>query len=121
MKCTALKTNGIQCGANAMNNCDVCFRHDKTSKTKAIHASQKGGHSNRQYIRLGSPTVLKTPKDIQNLMEQAINSLWTGKMPAGNPAGSLGYLSKIFLEAYEKSELETRMEAIEKRLEQAKI
>ena len=42
-------------------------------------------------------------------------------MPAGNPAGALGYLSKIFLEAYEKSELETRIETIEKRLEQSHI
>lgn len=121
MKCKYTKSNGMQCGANAMNNCNVCFRHDTHSKTKARKASKKGGHANRQYLHLGDSTSIKTPKDIQNLMEMAINSLWTGKMPAGNPAGALGYLAKIFLEAYEKSELEIRLEAIEKRLEQSHI
>ena len=90
-------------------------------RNQARRASSDGGRAKWQYHVLGSPTRLKTPKDIQNLMARAINSLWTGKMPAGNPAGALGYLSKIFLEAYEKSELEIRLEQLEKRMEEAKL
>lgn len=104
-----------------MHGSHACFRHDQTMRNQARRASSEGGRAKRQYHVLGSPTRLKTPKDIQNLMERAINSLWTGKMPAGNPAGALGYLSKIFLEAYEKSELEVRLEQLEKRMEEAKL
>lgn len=121
MKCGAIRLDGTKCQANAMRGGQSCFRHDKAMRSKARRASSDGGRAKRQYHSLGSPTSLKTPKDIQDLMERAINSLWTGRMPAGNPAGALGYLCKIFLEAYEKSELEVRLEALERRLDQAKL
>lgn len=121
MKCKTVKANGEKCKANALLQSNFCFRHDKNAKNEANRASVVGGQARRQYTRLGDSTRLRTPKDIQNLMARAINSLWTGKMPASNPAGSLGYLAKIFLEAYEKNELEERIELLEKRLDQAKI
>lgn len=120
MKCKATKPDGSKCMAQAMLDSNFCFRHNKTVEREAIEASSIGGQARKQYIRLGSPTRLRSPKDIQNLMARAINSLWTGKMPSNNPAGALGYLAKIFLEAYEKSELEQRIELLEKRLEQTK-
>lgn len=121
MKCLAVKSDGTRCQANAIHDSQACFRHNQTMRNQAYRASSEGGRAKRQYHVLGSPTRLKTPKDIQNLMASAINSLWTGRMPAGNPAGALGYLSKIFLEAYEKSELEVRLEQLEKRMEEAKL
>lgn len=121
MKCRAVKLDGTKCKANSMQKSYFCFRHNKTAKQEATQASSYGGQARRQYTQLGSPKRLRTPKDIQHLMASAINCLWTGKMPANNPAGSLGYLAKIFLEAYEKSELEERIELLEKRLDQAKI
>lgn len=120
MKCKSIKSDGKRCRANAMRESLHCFRHNKTKKSEATQASTTGGQARRQYNRLGSSVRLKTPKDIQNLMAMAINSLWTGKMSSSNPAGSLGYLAKIFLEAYEKSELEERIELLEKRLDQIK-
>lgn len=121
MKCSATKSDGAKCQANALQNSDACFRHDKAMKHQALRASSEGGQAKRQYVCLGAPARIKTPKDIQNLMSRAINSLWTGNMPSHNPAGALGYLAKIFLEAHDKSELEKRVELIEKRLEEAKI
>jgi len=121
MKCKTIKPDGTTCEAHAMHKSNFCFRHDKKAKHKANQASSEGGQARRQYTYFGSPTRLRTPKDIQNLMARAINSLWTGNMPANNPAGALGYLAKIFLEAYEKSELEKRIELLEKRLDQARI
>lgn len=121
MKCNAKKSSGQKCEAPALHDGTFCFRHDQKVKDKALQASSDGGHAKRQYIRLGSAVRLKTPEDIKNLMARALNSLWTGKMPSGNPAGALGYLAKIFLEAYEKSELEARIEQLETRLDQAKI
>lgn len=118
MKCKATKLDGSRCAAEAMHNSSFCFRHNSATQQRAHQASSEGGQAKKQYLSLGKALKLKTPRDIQNLMAKAINSLWTGKMPAGNPAGALGYLAKIFLEAYEKSELETRIELLESRMGQ---
>src|SRR3990167_9153092 len=107
MKCKAVKSNGAQCQANAMHGGVYFFRHNQETREQALSASSEGGKAKRQYHQLGGSMKLDTPKDIKKLMEKAINSLWTGRMPASNPAGSLGYLAKIFLEAFDKSELET--------------
>ena len=120
MKCKAIKSDGSKCRAYVMHGSEFCFRHDKNESEQAHQASVDGGHARRSCNRLGVSVCVKTPKDIQRLMAKAINSLWTGKMPSGNPAGSLGYLSKVYLEAYEKSELEERMELLEKRFDQLK-
>lgn len=121
MECHAKKIDGKRCKANALHGRNFCFRHDRAVKEKAIEASSKGGRSRRQYNELGTPLVLKSPKDIKTLMESAINSLWTGRMPSNNPAGGLGYLAKIFLESYSMSELERRIELMEERMDEAKI
>lgn len=121
MKCKAKRSNGMQCQANAMHKSQYCFRHSNETQPEALQASSNGGKAKRQHTYLGKPMKLKTPEDIKKLMARSINKLWSGEMPAGNPAGALGYLAKIFLEAYEKSELELRMEAIEKRLAQEKV
>jgi len=121
MKCKAKRADGGQCQANTIHRGQYCFRHNKEMQPEALQASSNGGKGKRQHTYLGKPMRLKTPEDIKRLMARSINKLWSGEMPASNPAGSLGYLAKIFLEAYEKSELEIRLEAVEKRLEEIKI
>lgn len=121
MKCKRTKSDGAKCNANAMRGSHFCFRHDDKSKDKAIKASATGGESKRQFLNLGKPMVLRTTADIKRLMSKSINKLWVGEMPAGNPAGVLGYLAKIFLEAYEKNDLEIRIEQLEKRIDQLKV
>lgn len=120
MKCSYKKADGKKCKANAMHGVIYCFRHNGEVKEQAIKASAIGGHARRQNVRLGSSVRLDTPDDIKRLMEKAINSLWTGKMQASNPAGALGYMSKIFLEAHDKSELEKRLDLLEKRMNEVK-
>ena len=120
MRCKAKKLDGTKCKAHAIRGGRYCFRHDKTIKKQALEASSSGGKARRQYHLLGNRMQIKTPDDIKRLMAKAINKLWTGKMPANNPAGSLGYLAKIFLDAYDKSELELRVEQLEKRIDQEK-
>lgn len=117
MKCQATKSSNQPCQANALRGGDYCFRHEKKAKKQALEASSEGGKANRQYHQLGKRVKLESPADIKRLMELAINSLWTGKMPSSNPAGSLGYLAKIFLEAHDKSEIELRIGALEEKLE----
>ena len=120
MKCKAKKSDGTDCQAKSMHGSNYCFRHNKTVKEQAFKASSNGGKAKRQYHKLGKKVKLETPDDIKKLMALAINSLWTGQMPASNPAGSLGYLAKTFLEAYDKSDLEVRVEELEKRLDSLK-
>jgi hypothetical protein len=119
MKCKAKRTDGKPCQARAMQGSNYCFRHNPEVKSEALEASSRGGSAKRQYTKLGNAVRLETPHDIKKLMGKAINNLWTGKMPASNPAGSLGYLAKIFLESYEKSELESRLERLESRVKKA--
>ena len=121
MKCKKIMPNGNQCQSYTTHSSEFCFRHDKNTKSKALEASSEGGKAKKRYLTLGEPMSIKTPEDIKVLMEKSINKLWTGEMPAGNPAGALGYLAKIFLEAYEKNDLEIRIEQLEKRLDQSKI
>ena len=119
MKCQEIKPDGTQCRANAMHNSSHCFRHNKNTMEHALRASSNGGQAKRQYDRLGNRLNIQTPTDIKKLMAKSINALWLGKMSSSNPAGALGYLAKVFLEAHGKSELETRIGALEKRLDQA--
>lgn len=121
MKCKRTKRDGTRCQANAMQSNQFCFRHDDKSKDEALKASAAGGEAKRQFLNLGKPMVLRTPADIKILMAKSINKLWVGEMPSSNPAGALGYLAKIFLEAYEKSELEIRVGQLEKRIDQLNV
>jgi len=121
MKCKAKRLDGAKCQANAIHNSQYCFRHSQETQPEALQASSNGGKAKRQHTYLGTTMKLKTPEDIKKLMARSINKLWSGEIPAGNPAGALGYLAKIFLEAYEKSELEIRLDAVEKRLAQEKL
>lgn len=120
MKCALIKPDGTNCGANAMCGSQYCFRHNERAKSEALQASSKGGKARRQYSCLGKLMRIKKPEDIKRLMEQSINKIWVGEMASNNPAGSLGFLAKIFLEAYEKCDLEERLELLEKRLEKFK-
>lgn len=121
MICQAKKLDGTQCRAYAMHDSKYCFRHNAMVKESARQASAEGGKAKRQYHNLGRSMKIQSPRDVKNLMGRAINKLWTGEMPASNPAGSLGYLAKTFLEAYEKCELEKRLDKLEKRLEVANL
>lgn len=121
MKCNRTKLDGSKCQAFATNGSDTCYRHNVATKEQALEASSSGGKARRQYHQLGKKMKLESPKDIKKLMAKAINSLWTGNMPSNNPASSLGYLSKTFLDAHDKSDLEARVEDLEKRIELAKL
>jgi hypothetical protein len=121
MKCHKTKSDGTKCQAYAIHNGKYCFRHSVDTKPEALEASSKGGEAKRQYLCLGKPMKIKKPEDIKRLMEKSINKLWIGEIPMSNPAGSLGYLAKIFLEAYEKSDLETRIAELEEKINNIKI
>lgn len=99
MQCKAIKPDGNQCKGYTINGSDYCYCHSKQNK------KIKGVGNKKTKPKFGIKTKIKNPEDVKNLMEKAINAIWTGRMQTTNPASSLGYLSRIFLDAYDKAEL----------------
>ena len=58
---------------------------------------------------------LKNAEDVTRLLARTINALLRDEI-GENKAAKVGYLSNIFLRALESSALESRLEALEKRM-----
>jgi len=120
MKCNYIKENGILCKANHVKDSQYCFRHDPNNKEKSIQASKKGGENRRLQGTYGEPVELNNAEDIKTFLGLVINSVWTGEAPV--PLGtSMGFLTRCWLDAYEKSELEKKLNDLEERLQKANL
>lgn len=116
MKCTYIKQNKEQCKANSMITTKLCFRHSPRHARKAQKASQRGGANRSPSVAFTEEITLTSTKDIQNLLGKTINGIWQGKVPI-KVGSTIGFLSRCWLDAYEKAELEKRIDALEKKLE----
>lgn len=58
--------------------------------------------------------------DGRSLLPVVINKLWAGKIPDSRPAASVGFLTRCFLGAYNRADLEGRIEEVERMLEKNK-
>jgi len=65
--------------------------------------------ANKRHIRLNDL------RDAQKLLKKLINERYRDELETGK-ARDIGYLLKVFIEAYEKSDLEKRIEALEQNL-----
>lgn len=119
MTCTFIKPDGQQCNANATKDGKFCFFHSPNYKEKKALAVIKGGLNRKHYEAYGEAVKLESPKDIKSLLGLVINKLWTGEMPSNQPANSIGFLARCFLDAHEASEVETRLDGLEERLNKA--
>ena len=84
---------------------------------KKKEAVKKGGLNRKHYQSYGEPLELSEPNDIKSLLAKVMNGVWAGQIPAGQPANTLGFLSRCFLDAYKLADVEDRIEAIERKLE----
>lgn len=100
--------------ANAVRGSDLCFSHDPSLKEQKVRAVTKGGLNRRHYQVYGKPMSLKTPDDVKNLLNEVINKVWTGEMPSNQPANTIGFLARCFLDAHEAGDVEKRLEKLEK-------
>lgn len=112
-KCKKIKPDGGQCRANALKNSDFCFSHSPEYAEKKALATRKGGLNRKLYGVYGNEIQIKSPKDVKRLLSDVINGVWTGQMPANQPANTLGFLARCWLDAHEKGELLERIENIE--------
>ena len=118
MQCQRI-TNKQQCKAQAILGESFCFVHNPNYEEKRKEASSKGGIARRHtQSYLETDLILKSPQDVQKLIETSINLLLRGKMPSSNPGSQVAYLANTWLSAYEKHGLEQRIKNIEERLGQ---
>ena len=118
MKCQKILSNNQQCQAFAQKGKDFCFRHDPNNLEFALQASSKGGENRRLQGVYGDIVNLKTPEDINSFLGDVINAVWIGKVPV--PVGSsMGFLCRCWLDAYEASRVNEKIEELENRLVKA--
>ncbi len=116
MLCAYIKANKERCKAHKLISSEFCFRHDPNCVQKAQQASQDGGINRSPSVAFQEEFRLKTTKDIQKLLSKVINGVWQGKVPI-KVGSSIGFLTRCWLDAYEKAELEKRVGELEKKMD----
>jgi hypothetical protein len=113
MQCKYIKSNKSQCKAKTIKESKYCFVHDPNNQEKRLEASAKGGSLSKK-LNLDLDSInLKNSSDAVLLLEETINLVRQGDLPV-NIANSIGYLSGHLLKAIEASEIQERLEVIER-------
>ena len=101
MKCKYIKADGNRCEANSVANSDYCFSHNPEYKHEKALAVKKGGLNRKLIQTYGDTLKIETPHDVKSLLAQVINLVWTGQMPANQPANIIAYLCRCWFDAHE--------------------
>jgi len=110
--CKAIKQNGEQCLAKTMKGSDYCFSHNPDTQIEKHLAVVKGGLASKRIKLNLVPLSIKTPQEIEKLLEDTINRVRSGEMPP-NIANTIGYLTGHILKAIEASELKEKIAELE--------
>lgn len=115
MQCQYKKSDNTQCQANALKNDDFCFLHSPSIPDEVKkEAARKGGLVTKNKIEsepLDEITINKIG-DILLLIIDSINRVRT-KPFCTKKANTVGYLSNIYLKAFEITNMEKRLTEIE--------
>ena len=117
MICKKTLNNGPQCRAFAQKGKDYCFRHDPKQKENELVASQKGGENRRLEGIYGDAVAIETPEDVKRFLSYVINAVWSEGVPV-QVGGSMGFLTRCWLDACEASDTAKRLDEIERKLKQ---
>lgn len=107
--------NNRQCKAYAQKGKDFCFRHDPVQKENALIASQKGGENRQLRGVYGETIEMETPEDVKRFLGHVINAVWAEGVPV-QVGTSLGFLTRCWLDAYESSDVNKRLDEIEQKV-----
>ena len=115
MKCKFLKDDEALCSANAMNDSDYCYLHNpEVSKEEKYNAQAKGGKGNKiKIMEPLEPVAVEKVEDVVKLLADTINRVRAGELDI-KVANCIGYLSGHLTKAMEISELEQRIQAVER-------
>ena len=120
-QCTFIKPDGLQCEAKAVSDSELCLSHDPNMQEAKLIAVTKGGLNRKHYEAYGQPVTLENPSDIKKLLADTINGVWTGKIPATQPANTIGFLARCWIDIHQTMEFEERMDTLEEKLEKMKV
>ena len=114
-QCIYIKDNDEQCKGFAIEDSQYCLSHDPESQEARLVRAQRGGAA-ETYQQLDlelAPLKIDNAKDIAQATIQLVNELREGIVPP-RIATAIGYLLSIALKAYEKSDLEHKIETFER-------
>lgn len=112
-KCQHLKENGERCEAWVMTDRKFCFTHNPDTKKERILANARGGMTPRKNQNPLPSIEIAKPQDVVLFLVDTINKVRGGEMDV-RVANCLGVLSGHLIKAMEVSELEGRVESIER-------
>jgi hypothetical protein len=117
MKCGAKNKAGKPCGAAAIGGTKRCVMHSG----RAVELGSKGGRRRARFNPEGLAefTAPKNAADLRDLLAQSIVEIRTGKMDP-KLANAVGYVGASYLRALEVSDVETRLEKLERYLEESR-
>src|SRR3989344_2939145 len=116
MQCKFIKLNKKQCNANALRDTDFCFSHNPATKEEKKEAVIKGGKSPKKNYNPLPKIKIDNTSDVTKLLTVTINEVRAGEINL-RVANCIGYLSGHLIRAFEVSDLEKRVEEIEKQIE----
>ena len=101
-----------------MSGKEYCYSHSPDISTKEKKEARSRGGKNNAVILDGSfkPIKIENSKDVPNLLIDTINKVRSGQLEI-RIANCIGYLSGHLLKAFEQSDIQGRLEAIENQLE----
>jgi hypothetical protein len=107
--------------ANAISNDDYCFWHsEKVTEDEKKSARIKGGQGGKIRVKSSLKSIeINETRDVVSLLGDSINRVRSGELDV-KIANCLGYLSGQIVKAIEISELEQRLQAIEKQVNEEK-
>lgn len=114
--CKARKKDGDPCQGRCMPGSDYCLFHDPKRAAQRAEARREGGKARhgRSVTPAGGtdPVKLENARDVLDIVERAIND--TLVLENGNQRNrTLGTLAMAALKAFEITELELRVAALE--------
>jgi len=115
MKCEFIKPDGTKCEAYAIKGSEFCYFHNPDiSDEEKKEAQSNGGKTKALTLKEPLPElVLAEPADTVLLIADTISRVRAGKLDI-RTANCLGFLSDKLLKAFEVSQLNSRVEIIER-------
>jgi hypothetical protein len=95
----------------------LCFWHSHTTAEKRRQAGRKGGARGK----LDRSDNIKDMSDVKRILSETIAELRTDSTNVVSRARAVGYLLSVWVTAYEKSDLEARIAALEARIAEKDI
>ena len=109
MQCIFIKTDGGQCGANAINDSRFCFSHDPNMEEAKRIATTKGGQSPKKNYDPLPPIEIAGSKDIVRLLVTTISEVRQGQVDI-RVANCIGFLAGHLIRAFEVGEVNEKLE-----------